>query len=49
MRERLKTAPSDVICEYLFRPAIEDDSKRSFHNMIRVNLAHVLMLENRNY
>ncbi|MGI6129396.1 MAG: argininosuccinate lyase [bacterium] len=45
MRERLKTAPSDVICEYLFRPAIEDDSKRSFHNMVRVNLAHALMLE----
>jgi len=45
MRERLKATPSDVVCKYLFGPAIYEDSKRSFHNMVRVNLAHVLMLD----
>jgi len=44
MRERLKAKPSDVVCKYLFGPAILEDSKRSFTNMIRLNLAHVLML-----
>lgn len=44
MRERLKAKPSNVVCKYLFGPAILDDSERSFSNMIRLNLAHVLML-----
>ncbi len=44
MRERLKTKPSEVVCNYLFKPAIKDDSERSFFNMINLNLTHVLML-----
>ncbi|WHH58211.1 argininosuccinate lyase [Petroclostridium sp. X23] len=45
MRERLKAKPSEVVCKYLFAPAILEDSKRSFKNMIKVNLAHVLMIK----
>lgn len=44
MRERLKAKPSEVVCKYLFEPAIVEDSKRSFINMVHLNLAHVLML-----
>lgn len=44
MRERLKAKPSDVVCKYLLEPAIIEDSRRSFINMIQLNLAHVLML-----
>lgn len=44
MRERLRSKPNDVVCKYLFKPAILEHSKRSFDNMIKVNLAHVLML-----
>jgi argininosuccinate lyase len=44
MRERLKTKPSEVMCEYLFRPRIEGDRDRSFGNMLKVNMAHTLML-----
>lgn len=44
MRERLKAKPDAIVCKYLFEPAILEDSKRSFGNMLEVNLAHVLML-----
>lgn len=44
MRERLKSEPNEVVCKYLFEPAILDDSSRSFNNMINLNLSHVLML-----
>jgi argininosuccinate lyase len=44
MRERLKSAPNEVVCKYIFEPSILDDSNRSFYNMINLNLAHVLML-----
>ncbi|WHH58224.1 argininosuccinate lyase [Petroclostridium sp. X23] len=48
MRERLNAKPNDVISKYIFRPAIIDDSKRSFANMMKVNMAHVLMLHKKN-
>ena len=44
MRESLKKQPHPVVCEKIFAPAITDDRKRSFANMVRLNLAHVLML-----
>ena len=44
MRERLKQEPSEVVCKYLFEPAIKDESDRSFDNMISLNLVHTLML-----
>lgn len=44
MRERLKAKPNEVLAEHLFRPAIIEDSVRSYENMIYANLAHVLML-----
>lgn len=44
MRERLKTSPNQIVCKYLFAPDIEEDSNRSFDNMINLNIAHVLML-----
>ncbi len=44
MRERLKTKPSETVCKYLFEPAILADSKRSFYNMLSLNIAHALML-----
>ena len=45
MRERLRAKPAPVVCENLYLPAIEADSKRSFHNMSRLNKAHVAMLD----
>ncbi|AOY76536.1 argininosuccinate lyase [Clostridium formicaceticum] len=44
MRERLKEKPNEVVCRNIFEPAMRDDSERSFKNMMRVNIAHVLML-----
>ncbi|MEL7623750.1 MAG: argininosuccinate lyase [Clostridiales bacterium] len=44
MRERLKTKPSGTVCKYLFGPAILADNKRSFYNMLSLNIAHALML-----
>jgi len=44
MRERLKAKPNNIVCKYLFGPAIQEDSQRSFINMIKLNLAHALML-----
>lgn len=44
MRERLKAEPNEIVCKYLFEPSILDDSKRSFNNMISLNIAHTLML-----
>ncbi len=44
MRESLKKRPAPIICEKIFTPAIANDHKRSFANMVRLNLAHVLML-----
>ena len=44
MRERFKAEPAEVVCKYLFRPAILDDNCRSFKNMSDINLAHALML-----
>ena len=45
MRESLEKQPSPIVCEEIFSPAIEEDRRRSFPNMVRLNLAHVLMLE----
>lgn len=44
MRESLKKQPSPIVCKKIFAPAIADEHKRSFANMVRLNLAHVLML-----
>lgn len=44
MRERLNVTPSTIVSKYLFQPSILDDSNRSFQNMLKINLAHVLML-----
>lgn len=45
MRERFKADPDEVVCKYLFGPAIASDNERSFENMSCVNLAHALMLD----
>jgi len=44
MRERMKDEPNEVICKYLFNPAIEGDNLRSFDNMCLINMAHAMML-----
>ena len=44
MRGRIKAELSNTVCEYLLRPAIAEENKRSFYNMADINLAHVLML-----
>lgn len=44
MRERLKSQPDQIICDYLTTPALVEESKRSFYNMIDINLSHVMML-----
>lgn len=48
MRERLIARPAPIICEKIFAPAIREEHQRSFFNMVRLNLAHVLMLEKQN-
>jgi argininosuccinate lyase len=48
MRERLKADPSQVLIKYINMPRLEADSKRSFENMGRLNLAHALMLKKQN-
>ena len=44
MRERLKVKPNTVLSKYIFEPSINEDCKRSFENIMKVNIAHVLML-----
>lgn len=48
MRESLHKQPASVICNDIFLPALEDEHKRSYKNMVRLNLAHVLMLVKQN-
>lgn len=48
MRERLKADPSPILIKYVNMPRMVADSKRSFENMTRLNLAHVLMLKKQN-
>ena len=48
MRERLKSAPADVMCDYIFMPAIQEENDRSFYNMAALNMSHVLMLKKQN-
>ena len=45
MRERLSMPPSEIYYKYLIQPYIDDDSRLSFHNQIRMNLSHAMMLE----
>ncbi len=45
MRERLKVAPNPAMGKYLNIPAMESDAKLNFKNMMRINQAHVLMLQ----
>lgn len=45
MRERLKAAPAEVMCKYIFMPALEEENHRSFYNMADINMVHVIMLE----
>jgi len=44
MRERMKAEPNEVVCKYLFGPAIEEDNRHSFDNMCLINMAHAMML-----
>lgn len=44
MRERLRAKPHELMMEYVFQPRIQGDLDRSFGNMMRVNMAHTLML-----
>jgi len=44
MRERLKAKPSDAMCKYVFQPRIDGDLARSYANLMRVNMAHTVML-----
>jgi argininosuccinate lyase len=45
LRERLKRNPSETMAKYVNLPRMRADNERSFENMARVNLAHVLMLQ----
>ena len=45
MRESLGKQPDPIVCNEIFAPAIAEDHKRSFMNMVRINLAHVMMLQ----
>lgn len=45
MRERMKSEPSEVVCKYLFAPAIKEDNDHSFDNMALINMAQAMMLD----
>ena len=47
-RERLACMPSATVCRYIYEPILADDVKYSFHNMIWLNIAHVLMMQQQN-
>lgn len=43
-RGKIKKAPAPEIVQYLIRPAIEADMKRSYNTILDINKAHILML-----
>lgn len=43
-RGKIKKAPAAEVVQYLIRPAIEADLKRSYNTILDINKAHVLML-----
>ena len=43
-RGKIKKAPAAEIVQYLIRPAIEADLKRSYNTILDINKAHILML-----
>lgn len=43
-RGKIKKAPAAEIVQYLIRPAIEVDLKRSYNTILDINKAHILML-----
>lgn len=43
-RGKIKKAPAAEIVQYLIRPAIEGDLKRSYNTILDINKAHILML-----
>lgn len=47
MRERLTSGPGEILVTEILKPFLADDSRRSFSNMLRINFAHAVMLEER--
>lgn len=47
MRERLKVQPAQEVIDYLLGPRLDEDSKKNFKPMMKVNKAHVVMLKER--
>lgn len=45
MREVIKEKPCEEVLKYLFRPTCSFDLKISYQNIIKVNMAHVIMLK----
>lgn len=43
-RGKMKKAPAKELVDYLIRPAIATDLERSYHTLLDINKAHVLML-----
>ncbi len=43
-RSRLEIQPSDAVCKYIYGPIIQDDMSRSYQDLLKANIAHVLML-----
>lgn len=43
-RGKIKKAPAAEVVQYLIRPAIEGDLKRSYNTILDINKAHILML-----
>ncbi len=44
MRERLKSDPNPALIRHLFGPALKSDAADNFDNLLRVNLAHTVLL-----
>lgn len=45
LRERLKADPNPILIKHVNKPRMNADNKRSFENMYKLNLAHILMLD----
>mgnify|MGYP004667542211 CR=1 FL=1 len=43
-RNRLDSQPSNAVCKYIYSPQLQDDLKRSYHNMLLTIVSHILML-----
>ncbi len=43
-RSRLSAQPSNAVCKHVYTPILQDDMTYCYHNLLRMNISHTLML-----